>query len=105
MVLPKDAVARLGDGQTFERYVEPMPFVVEVWSPSTGTYDIDRKIPGYLARGDLEIWRIHPFDRTVHIWRRQTDGSYVESLHRDGPITLAALPQVTIELEPLFVSE
>lgn len=89
----------------FERYAEPMPFVVEVWSPSTGTYDVDRKIPGYRERGDLEIWCVHPFERTVHIWRRQADGSYAESLHREGSITLHALPQVTIDLDPLFVSE
>ena len=102
-VLPVETLERSTPEQRrFERYAEPMPFVVEIWSPSTGTYDVDRKIPGYRARGDLEIWRIHPFERTVHIWRRQADGSYAESLRREGSVTLHALPQVTIELEPLF---
>ena len=102
MVLPNAIVGDLGDLRTFERYDDPMPFVVEVWSPSTGTYDIDRKIPGYKARGDLEIWRIHPFDRVVTIWRRQFDGTYVESRHQKGTVSLHALPQVTIEIESLF---
>ena len=101
-IVPTASVAALGE-RTFESYVEPLPLVVEIWSPSTGTYDIDRKLPGYQARGDLEIWRIHPFERTVRIWRRQADGGYAESLHREGSLTLHALPQVTIELEQLFV--
>ena len=95
----------LSNRRRFERYADPMPFVVEIWSPSTGSYDVDRKIPGYQARGDLEIWRIHPFYRTVQIWRRQSHGHYVESEARGGTIELHALPQVRIDLEPLFVSE
>jgi Uma2 family endonuclease len=102
MILPKQVIAGLGDRRSFERYDDPMPFVVEVSSPSTGTYDIDRKISGYIARGDLEIWRIHPFDRVVTIWRRQEDGSYVESALHGGTIHLHALPDVTIDLDALW---
>ena len=40
---------------------DPLPLVAEVWSPSTGDYDIDTTAPVYQRRGDLEIWRIHPF--------------------------------------------
>jgi len=105
-VLPVETLARMTPEQRrFERYADPMPFVVEIWSPSTGSYAVDRKIPGYQVRGDLEIWRIRPFDRTVQIWRRQAKGGYAESLHLEGIVTLHALPQVRIDLEPLFVSE
>lgn len=76
-----------------EEYEEPMPLVVEVWSPSTGDYDVDTKIPEYQRRGDLEIWRIHPYDRTLTARRRQPDGSYTESMHTTGTIHPAALPQ------------
>jgi Uma2 family endonuclease len=102
MVLPKPVVTGLGDSRAFERYDDPMPFVVEVWSPSTGTYDIDRKLPGYQARGDLEIWRIHPFNQVVNIWRRQNDVRYVESERRGGTIGLHALPDVTIDFDALW---
>jgi Uma2 family endonuclease len=47
-------------GDELELYVEPLPLVVEVWSPSTGQYDVDEKLPEYQRRGDLEIWRFHP---------------------------------------------
>jgi Uma2 family endonuclease len=83
-------------------FSEPLPLVVDVWSRSTGDYDVDVKVPIYQRRGDLEIWRIHPYDQTVTVWRRQEDGSYDESVYRDGIIRLAAVPSVTIEVEQLF---
>jgi Uma2 family endonuclease len=102
-VLPVETLARMTPEQRrFERYADPMPFVVEIWSPSTGTYDVDRKIPGYQARGDLEIWRIHPFDQVILIWRRQDDGRYVESEARGGTIALHAVPDETIGLDALW---
>ena len=88
--------------RTFESYRDAFPLVVEIWSPSTGNYDIDRKIPGYRARGDLEIWRVHPFDRVVTAWRRDPDEHYVESTFRAGTVTLHALPHVLIDLDALF---
>jgi Uma2 family endonuclease len=85
-----------------EVYHEPMPFVAEVWSPSTGDYDVEKKIPEYQRRGDAEIWRVHPYEKTVTRWIRQPDGSYGESVLRTGSVQLAALPGVTIEIESLF---
>jgi Uma2 family endonuclease len=85
-----------------EVFRSPLPFVAEVWSPSTGDYDVESKIPEYQARGDAEIWRVHPFDRTVTTWRRQPDGSYVESTQTSGSIRLWALPEVVIDLDALF---
>ena len=83
-------------------FSKPLPLVVEVWSPSTGDYDVDAKLPVYQQRGDLEIWRIHPYERTLTSWQRQPDGSYREALHHDGTITPVALPGVTIDLGMLF---
>jgi len=83
-------------------YDEPLPLIVEVWSPSTGDYDLGKKIPVYQARGDEEIWRIHPGERIVTVWRRQPDGSYLESTHHGGRVEIASLPGVTIDLDVLF---
>lgn len=80
----------------------PLPLVVEVWSPSTGTYDVDTKVPIYQQRGDQEIWRLHAFETTLRNWVRQPDGTYHESLHRDGIVPLSALPGVAIDLDRLF---
>lgn len=83
-------------------YSAPMPLVVEVWSPSTGTFDVRSKVADYQQRGDLEIWFLHPFERTLTAWRRQPDGSYTEELYRSGPVRPVALPDVTIDLDTLF---
>ena len=80
----------------------PLPLVVEVWSTSTGGYDVDSKVPIYQQRGDLEIWRLHPYERTLTRWVRQADGTYRETVHRGGVVSLAALPGVTIDLDRLF---
>lgn len=85
-----------------EVYDEPMPLVVEVWSPSTGDYDVEEKLREYQRRGDAEIWRVHPYERTLTAWRLQADGSYSETLYRSGRIQLAALPNVSIDLDALF---
>ena len=91
-----------GRGGSFETYVDPLPLVVEVWSPSTGAYDVDAKIPEYRERGDLEIWRLHPYERTLTAWRRQLDGTYTEVVCHGGVIEPVALPGVMIDLDALF---
>jgi len=97
------ARSRLGKPGTVETFTEPLPFVAEIWSPSTGGYDVDPKLPEHLARGDREVWRVHPYDRTVRAWHRQPDGTYAETDHGpDATIPLAVLPGVTIDLASLF---
>ena len=85
-----------------EVYEQPMPLVIEVWSPSTGDYDVEEKLREYQRRGDLEIWRIHPYERTLTRWQRQPDGSYRESLVRGGSVQPVALLGVSIEIDALF---
>jgi Uma2 family endonuclease len=87
---------------SLDAYSDPLPLVIEIWSPSTGRYDIDEKIPGYQARGDLEIWRVHPYEGAVTVWRRISDGSYVESVHRGGELRPESLSGVVIDLGLLF---
>jgi Uma2 family endonuclease len=85
-----------------EVYSEPLPLVVEVWSRSTGRYDVDTKLPEYQRRGDIEIWRIHPYEHTLTAWRRQPDGRYTEAVYTSGVIEPAALPGVRIVIDELF---
>jgi Uma2 family endonuclease len=101
VVLPMNLVRTLERGQ-FEVYADPVPLVVEIWSPSTGEYDVDTKFPEYRLRGDLEIWRLHPYERTLITWRRQADGTYQEELLRGGTVRPVALPDVSINLDELF---
>jgi Uma2 family endonuclease len=103
MVIPRNTtIANRPEPASIEIYDQPLPFVAEVWSPSTGDYDIDDKIPGYQARGDLEIWRLHPYERTLTVWRRRDDGGYDESMQKGGVADLVGLPKVTVDLDRLF---
>jgi Uma2 family endonuclease len=100
-VLPMSLVRTL-DEDAFEVYERAVPLVVEIWSPSTGGYDVDAKLSEYQLRGDLEIWRIHPYERTLTAWRRRPDGSYSEAVFRHGVVRPVALPNVGIDLDALF---
>ncbi len=103
IVIPREMVRPFDDrADIVETYADPLPLVVEVWSPSTGDYDVDDKLPEYQRRGDLEIWRIHPFERTLRAWRRQPDSSYTETLFAEGSVEAVALPGVRIDLPALF---
>ena len=102
-VVPMAMARRLfRDPRTLEAYPEPLPLVVEVWSPSTGNYDVEEKLEEYKARGDLEIWRIHPYERTLTAWRRQPDGTYTQTVFTEGTVTPIAFPNVSIPLASLF---
>lgn len=90
------------DPRAFNAHAEPLPLVVEVWSRTTGHYDVTTKLEAYRARGDAEIWFIHPYERTLTIWRRQPVGRYLESIQQGGTAEVASLPGVTIDLDALL---
>ena len=103
MVIPRTYTLPLrGRQDLLEAYPDPLPLVVEIWSRSTGRYDVREKLWLYHKRGDSEIWYIHPYEQTLTAWRRRPDGSYTESLHREGSIEPIALPGVSIDLDALF---
>jgi Uma2 family endonuclease len=85
-----------------DAYAEPVPLVVEIWSPSTGAYDTGEKLAAYQERGDREIWFIHPYERTLTAWQCQPDGRYVESTYGEGIVRPASLVGVVIDLDELF---
>jgi Uma2 family endonuclease len=87
-----------------EVYDDPFPFVAEVWSKSTADYDIETKFQEYRKRGDLEIWRLHPYERSVMAWRRQSDGSYDETRYSldDGEAPVLSLPRVVVKFAEIF---
>lgn len=80
----------------------PLPLVIEVWSPSTGGYDIDVKLLEYEAREDAEIWRLHPYEQWLLARRRQPHGTYVETRYTGGTVRVESLPNVVIDLDLLF---
>lgn len=48
--------------RALEVYEDLLPLVVEIWSPSTGTYDVEAKLPEYQRRGDP--WKSGGFSLT-----------------------------------------
>lgn len=103
-VIPADLERslRIAHPLKLDAYVDPMPLVVEVWSPSTGDYDFEAKLPDYQRRGDQEIWYIHPYHRTIAAWRRQPDGTYTEAMYRTGSVRAESLPDFEFDVEVLF---
>jgi Uma2 family endonuclease len=89
------------DPRAFNAFAEPLPLVVEVWSRTTGAYDFATKLQAYRARGDAEIWFIHPYERTLTAWRR-VNGGYRENPYRGGTVAIASLPGVSIDLDALL---
>jgi Uma2 family endonuclease len=89
---------------SLDAYADPLPLVAEIWSPSTGGYDINEKLPDYQRRGDREIWRVHPYERTLTAWPRRPDGTYTESVSRGRIMRPESLPGVAIDLDALFAS-
>jgi Uma2 family endonuclease len=85
-----------------ETYSQPALLVAEVWSPSTGEYDVEGKLPRYRERGDLEIWRIHPVARSIDIWTRRANGEYELQSANWGVLTPSAFPGVRIDVGLLF---
>ena len=94
--MDRDQPARL------EVYRDPLPLIVEVWSPSTGKEDLDEKLPGYRQRGDAEIWLLRLQERRLIASVREPDGSYSEHIYEGGAIQPRALPNVSIDLDELF---
>lgn len=104
IVIPIDLFHRMAQERPgeAEAYGQPLPLVIEVWSPSAGDYDVTEKLPEYQRRGDREIWLLHPYERTLTAWVRRPDGSYAETVHRGGTVQPAFLPGAVIHLDELF---
>lgn len=99
-VIPTTAERALRrDPLTLDAYPDALPLVVEIWSPSTGDYDSAEKLPQYQLRGDLEIWLLHPDERTLRAWRRRPDGGYDETTVAGGLARPVALPGMVIDLD------
>jgi Uma2 family endonuclease len=101
-VTPTSLVLPQEDVIVPEVFREPLPLIVEVWSPSTGRRDLELKLQRYREQGHAEIWFINPFDRTLTAWRREAGGNYSETIIKGGAVQFFALPHVRIDLDQLF---
>lgn len=102
VVITAEAMEPHWEDTGVEAYSEPLPLVIEVWSPPAEGYDLETRLRDYQDRGDGEIWRIDPRNRSLTTWVRQLDGSYVERKYARGTVHLTSLPGVTVDLAALF---
>ena len=101
VVFPVAAMEGRWDESGVETYFDPVPLVIEVWSPSTGSYDSREKVAGYQQRGDAEIWVVDLPRLEVRASVRQADGSYLETVHKRGRIPVSSL-NIVIDTDAAF---
>jgi len=70
--------------------------------PPIDGHDHDFKLAAYRRRGDQEVWRVDPYERTLTAWHRRSDGSDAGETHHGGVVEVRSLPGVTIDLDMLF---
>ncbi len=75
-------------------------WIAEILSPSTASHDQVVKLPTYERAGVLEVWLVHPADRTLSIYRLE-GGRYGRPtiLGLAGRTTISAIRGVSIDLD------
>jgi len=78
--------------------------VIEILSPSSAAADYRIKRRIYEEHGVQEYWIVDPVHKAVHILR-MVEGKYQETVIAESdnePITIAILPELTIDLKQVF---
>ena len=77
-------------------------WIAEVLAPSTASHDQFLKVPAYERAGVLEVWLIHPLDRTLTLYRLKK-GRYGRPiiLELKSRTAITAIPGVSIDWDRL----
>lgn len=83
-------------------YVDgPPDIVLEVFSPSTRSKDLNEKANLYARSGVTEYWQVDPRQRSVVVLRL-SDGVYVPLPNTDDTARSAVLPGLAVHVPSLF---
>jgi Uma2 family endonuclease len=102
-VVQPDVLVVRDPGKIDERGMRgPPDWIAEVLSPTTARHDQVVKIPVYERAGVLEVWLVHPIERTLTVYRLE-NGRYESPnvLELKGRTAIGALPGVSIDLDRL----
>jgi Uma2 family endonuclease len=78
-------------------------WIAEVLSPSTAAYDQTVKLRAYERAAVPEVWLIHPSDRTLAIYRLETERyGRATILELKGQTPIIAVPGVAIDWEEVL---
>lgn len=79
--------------------------VIEILSPSTLKMDMQNKFFLYQRMGVKEYWLVHPFDKTVMVFRRNELGEYgrADMYASDDKVSVPLLGELIIDLKDVFL--
>jgi Uma2 family endonuclease len=77
--------------------------VVEIHSPSTSYYDMNKKYCLYERHGVREYWVVYPMDHVISVFTLGADGKYGEGVeYKSGAVPIGIFGGVSIELGSIF---
>lgn len=78
--------------------------VIEIASPSTGSYDLTTKFDLYQKHAVKEYWIVHPEEQTVMVFKLQSDGRYgqPDRYGQTGLVPVTLLGDLLIDLQEVF---
>ena len=78
--------------------------VIEILSPSTSKMDMQNKFFLYQRVGVKEYWLVHPFDKTVMVFRRNDQNEFgrAEMYASDDRVSVPLLGELIIDLKDVF---
>ncbi|MFZ4855438.1 MAG: Uma2 family endonuclease [Desulfuromonadaceae bacterium] len=79
--------------------------VIEILSPSTSKMDLQDKFFLYQRVGVKEYWLVHPFDKTVMVFRRNEQGEFgrADMFASDDKVSVPLLGELIVELKDVFI--
>lgn len=103
-VVQPDVLIVCDPGKLDQRGMRGAPdWIAEVLSPATARHDRVVKIPVYERAGVLEVWLVHPIERTLTLYRLE-NGRYGRpiALELKGRTPISAIPGVSIDWDRLL---
>ncbi len=80
--------------------------IIEIISPSTASKDLHEKFKLYERAGVKEYWIVHPRDRTVMVFRRESDGFGRAAMFAgEEQIKVPLLGDLVIDLKQAFSAD
>jgi len=82
-------------------------WIIEILSPSTAVKDLINKYQLYEARGVKEYWIIDPSNNYLTVYLLDVSGKYFRSgvYSSDSNVSSSTLPELTIDLSPVFADD
>ncbi|MBX3226084.1 MAG: Uma2 family endonuclease [Labilithrix sp.] len=100
---PEPDVAVVPDGLYADAHPDRAFLIIEV-AESSLDYEREAKAPLYAASGVDEYWIVDVAARSIEVYSHPVNGRYrsLRTVDEDGSVTIAAFPDVTIEVATLF---